>query len=124
MNEPPKDACQCGGSVFWRGKIAGSDWYCMTCTPPVVQSMVGDQVSVGSAGASGGAGGVVGATGGVVGASGAGAAGTVRRLTPFVRMYATDRCSRCNGQFVVDTVRCDGSWEVRCWSCKTLRSSG
>jgi hypothetical protein len=46
---------------------------------------------------------------------------------PVVRYYfvlPAERCSQCSGKLVQDVVRSDRSWEVRCWTCKTIRSSG
>ena len=50
-----------------------------------------------------------------------------KRAEAYTRCYVDaelGRCERCNGQLVQDTVREDGSWDVRCWTCRMIKASG
>lgn len=122
----PTKPCECGGKAFWRGRVAESGWFCVVCRPPVVESMVGERFELASQATNGQAVGVE-ATGSLGVATGVeSATGEVAlRVTPMVRYYQADsRCGQCSGSLVQDTVRADGSWDVRCYTCRTIRASG
>jgi len=46
MSKPVTACVKCGNTKFWRGKLAGSDWFCVVCQPVPVPSMLGELVDV------------------------------------------------------------------------------
>lgn len=107
----PANPCECGSKSFWRGKVAESSWFCVKCRPPVVASMVGETLELG--------------TGNIHGRQKDQDELAEFRVTPMVRYYVADEdCNECRGRMLQDTVQADGSWQVRCYTCRGIKGSG
>jgi hypothetical protein len=114
-HQRPSSKCLvCGSESFWRGKVAESSWFCEACKPPVVESMVGERLCLRP---------VEPALRQVEETQQA--EPMTIRFVPMVRYYlADDSCSECRGRMLQDTVHADGSWQVRCYTCRSIKGSG